>query len=564
MITKKTWLKPLLVSVLSIALLSACSQGGNDKPSNEEPVAEPTKAAESAIVDGKYTTPIEITSVGRQRKYTNGDTKENNVHSRWAEEKLGIKIKNIWEPANTDQYKQKLQLALSSGEEIPDFVPYYDDPVVIGQLIDSEEFMAIDELFEQYASPVLKEHAEKHPEIWYPYTKDGKKYALPILENLDNDNTALWFREDWMKKLNLSAPKTIADLEIIMEQFKNNNPDNLPPDQVYPLTGAMKSGYNSWMGSLEWVFAAYGEVPEQWNMAEDGTLRYGSIHPGTKQALAKLNEWMKKGYIHPDAALWDEGKSAEIWTKGNAGILPGAQWIPDWPAPDLVKNVPHAEYKAYPIPAGPDGKIGTKWRSSTGANGNILISKDAKHPEAIFVYYNYLLENYANPSVGGEFEYGFAQGYDWDIVDGQPTSDPAKIKDYNNEFMFITGFNNNPAVIPDLYMMTLVKLANGEQPETPYEKLLAQKRKPENWYGAKVVMDQKDIRRKNYFNGAPTETMQSKWNLLKQSEAETFNKIIYGKLPLDEYDAFVERWKKNGGEQVTKEVNEWYQSVSGK
>ncbi|WP_235439820.1 extracellular solute-binding protein [Paenibacillus sp. DMB20] len=224
----QSWFKLLLISVLSVSLLAACGQGTAEEPETPQQSEEQAKSAEQAVKDGKYEAPIEITSVGRQRKYTNGDTKENNVHSRWAEEKLGIKIKNIWEPANTDQYKQKLQLALSSGEEIPDFVPYYDDPVVIGQLIDSEEFMAIDELFEKYASPIYKEHAKKHPEIWYPYAKDGKKYALPILENLDNDNTVLWLREDWMKKLNLSAPKTIADLENIMEQFKNNNPDGYP------------------------------------------------------------------------------------------------------------------------------------------------------------------------------------------------------------------------------------------------------------------------------------------------------------------------------------------------
>ncbi|GIQ63131.1 hypothetical protein PACILC2_16990 [Paenibacillus cisolokensis] len=57
--------------------------------------------------------------------------------------------------------------------------------------------------------------------------------------------------------------------------------------------------------------------------------------------------------------------------------------------------------------------------------------------------------------------------------------------------------------------------------------------------------------------------MQSKWNLLRQSEFETFNKIIYGKLPVDEFDNFVAKWKANGGDQVTEEVNEWYQEVSG-
>ena len=564
---RKGW-RLALAAVLSFSLLAGCSSGGGEAEGSGQGEgggqnAEAAAIADEAVKNGKYSTPIEITSVGRQRKYTKGDTKDNNVHSRWAEEKLGIKIKNIWEPANVDQYKQKLQLALSSGEEIPDFVPYYDDPVVIGQLIESGEFMAIDELFDKYASPILKEHSEKHPEMWYPFMYEGKKYALPVLEYLDNDNTVLWFREDWMEKLGLSAPKTIADLEVIMEKFKYENPDGLKPEEVFPLTAAMRSTLNGWMGSLEWVFGAYGTIPEQWNMDENGRLVYGSIHPGAKQALEKLREWMAKGYIHPDAALWDEGKSSELWTAGKAGILPGAQWVPDWPAPDLTKNVKGSKYKAYPIPSGPDGHIGTKWRSSTGTNGSILISRHAKHPEAIFVYYNHLLEHYANPKEGSEYEYGFAKGYDWDIIDGKPTSDASKIPDYNNEFMFITGFNNNPARIPDLYMKTLVKLAEGGKPETPYERQLAEQRKPENWYAAKVVMDQKDIRRKNYFNGAPTKTMQSKWNLLRQSEFETFNKIIYGKLPVDEFDNFVAKWKANGGDQVTEEVNEWYQEVSG-
>jgi putative aldouronate transport system substrate-binding protein len=73
-----------------------------------------------------------------------------------------------------------------------------------------------------------------------------------------------------------------------------------------------------------------------------------------------------------------------------------------------------------------------------------------------------------------------------------------------------------------------------------------------------------DIRKQNYFTGAATPTMISKWNLLRQSEMETFNKIIYGKLPVNAFDEFVASWKANGGDQTTKEVNEWYTSVTKK
>lgn len=549
-------LLPLMALML---VVSACSQSdnGGTAAGNEGVAEEGASTAEKAFEQGKYDPPIEISTVIMPREYTKGETKDNNVHDRWMLETLGMKHKDTWYPAGADQYKQQLQLALTSGEKLPDFVMVPTDPVLTNQLIESGQFIAIDELFEKYASPIWKEHTNANPDVWYPFAKDGEKWNLPIMEYTDNDDTLLWLREDWMKKLNLEAPKSIADLEIIMDKFKNENPDGLAAKDVYPLAITLKNNTNTWMGGLDWLFGAYGSVQEQWNMDVDGKLEYGSVNPGAKQALAKLQEWMEKGYIHPDSALWDEGKSAEIWTKGNAGILPGANWVPDWPAPDLLNNVDGSEYKAYPIPAGPDGKSGTKWQKS-GVNSSFMINKDAQHPEAIILYYNYLLENMANPKAGSPYEYGFAQGYDWDTVDGQPTQDKGKIKDFFDKFPFITG----PARIPGLYMETLVKLANGEEPQTPYEKQQATFRKPENWYAAKVVMSQIDIRKQNYFTGAATPTMIEKWNLLRQSELETFNKIIYGKLPVDAFDEFVANWKANGGEQVTKEVNEWFESVS--
>ena len=43
------------------------------------------------------------------------------------------------------------------------------------------------------------------------------------------------------------------------------------------------------------------------------------------------------------------------------------------------ENHPEAEYKAYPIPSGPDGKAGR--RGTANDNGVILINKDMKNPE---------------------------------------------------------------------------------------------------------------------------------------------------------------------------------------
>lgn len=60
----------------------------------------------------------------------------------------------------------------------------------------------------------------------------------------------------------------------------------------------------------------------------------------------------------------------------------------------------------------------------------------------------------------------------------------------------------------------------------------------------------------NEFIYAPTKTMNSKAATLDKLRAETFVKIIYGSLPIDEFDKFVANWKKLGGDQITKEVND--------
>ncbi|MNJ81389.1 hypothetical protein D3C77_801770 [compost metagenome] len=55
--------------------------------------------------------------------------------------------------------------------------------------------------------------------------------------------------------------------------------------------------------------------------------------------------------------------------------------------------------------------------------------------------------------------------------------------------------------------------------------------------------------------------MKSKLDYLNKVENQTFNEIIYGKSPVDAFDTFVQTWKAGGGDQITEEVNTWYESV---
>ncbi|CAM3384869.1 extracellular solute-binding protein [Marinicrinis lubricantis] len=566
----KKWLALVLTAVM-LFTVAACGSGGNsgNNGNNEEGEG----AEQSSFTNGKYDPPITLTTVkGLDQNasvFKEGETVEDNVHTRLIKERLGIDIKYDWVVTSTnDGYKNKLRLMLSSGEKMPDVVMYRGDSETVNLLIDSGQFMAVDELFEQYAGEEYKKGVDLDPTIWYPITRDGKKMALPILDYAYNGDNVLWIREDWLKKLNLKAPTTIEEMEQVMEAFVTQDPDGNGEDDTIGLATGFKNGFNNWMTDIGFLFGAYGTMPGQWNMGEDGKLEHGSIQPEAKEALLKLNEWLEKGYIHQDAALKDETTGSEYFTKGQAGMMVGPNWLPDWPFPDLESNVPDAEYKAYPIPSGPNGKIGTAG-GNPPVNGYIFINKDAEHPEAILHYYNWFFDNMANPQPGSEFENGFAEGYDYAILeDGTLTSDPAahpelfpgNVDSQVVNPMYYT-LTYEGARIPTLYAEAMVKLAEGGTAETPYEKSLASYRKKENIDAMKVVMDQVDIRMKNYYMGPLTKTMESKNELLNKMLNETYNKIIYGQASADEFDKMVDNWLKSGGEEITKEVNEWYDSV---
>ncbi|RED63973.1 sugar ABC transporter [Cohnella lupini] len=561
----KGWMLALVIALVTV-VVSACSgNDGNKEEGSASPSATSSaSAAESASSESesaykdKYDPPIEISTVwgvDPALKFKNGETIENNIATKWALDTLGIKINSLWSVTDTNNaFVTKMRLSMSSGQEMPDVVTIGD--VQLAQdLIETGMFREVGSLFDQYANDKWKQAMELDPGVWNPYIRNGEKMGIPVLDYAYNHDYLLWIRQDWLDKLNLEGPKTLADLETIMDAFRNQNPDGLAPDKVVPLSIGFKTTMNSWMGDPSWVFGAFGTVPGQWNETPDGSLEWGSVNAGAKQALDTLKQWRDKGYIPAEAALWDENKTAEPAVAGTAGIIPGPYWMSGWPLVDTAKNVPTAVWKPYAIPTGPDGKAGRHGTYFTTAV--TLINKDMKKPEALFTYQNYLFDHLADPAIGSEWDLGVFKGYDYDLdASGNPLyleKIPGGDVNINRYWLVRDG-----ARIPDAQMKSLLALADGKEPETRLEKEVKNNYGTETPAAAKVLLSQPDISFKNKFTGPATATMQSKQDYLKKIELQAFNEIIYGKKGLDEFDKFVASWNSSGGEQMTKEVNEWY------
>lgn len=556
---KMKWFPILAATLLLAGSLVGCSSSKSKSEAGQQSVEPKTEN----VYKEKYDPEVTITTVwgvDPTLQFKNGETIENNVTTKWAKEKFGINIKSLWSVTDTNgAFATKLRLAMSSGQEMPDIITLGTENQQLAQdLIDSGMFAEVGTLFDQYASETWKNAMNLDPNVWNQYSRDGKRMGLPVLDFAYNHDYVLWIRQDWLDKLGMSAPKTMDELEQVMDAFKNQNPSGLAPDKVTPLSIGFKTSMNTWMGDPSWIFGAYGTLPQQWNVAEDGSLEYGSVHPGMKQGLAKLNEWMNKGYIPKEAALWDENKTAEPAVAGTAGIIPGPYWMSGWPLIDTVKNAPEAVWKPVQIPAGPEGiamRHGTQY-----TNGVTLIHKDMEHPEAFFTYQNYLFDNFAVSKEGGEFADGLFEGYDFELdANGEMVPNDQIQGGYVNVVRYL--LVRDGARIPDEQMKALLKLAKGGKPETRLEKDVAVNYGKDTPAAAEVLLSQEEISKKDMFTGPVTATMKSKWDYLLKIENQTLNEIIYGKQPVEAFDKFVETWKAGGGEQITKEVNEWYQSV---
>lgn len=480
-------------------------------------------------------TPETLTTVFSIRpslQFKNGETMEDNIHTRLVRDELGIDIQYLW-TAPDSMFSTRLKLQLLNKREMPDIIPVRTD--VIHQLIDSGQFLAVDDLFEQYASPVWKAAMNENPSVWYPYERNGEHFAIPILDYDYNSDPMMWIRKDWLDRVGLKPPATLTELEEVLEAFTYGDPDGNGKDDTYGLAVSLGNLVSTWMADISWVFGMYGCLPEQWNFyGPQNRLEYGSIQDSAKQGLIKLIEWREAGYF-PNEALWqDEESAARLFSQEKAGIVIGPHWMRFWPLNVLTEKNPEAEFIAIALPKGPTGQ--SYHRASPPRNGAILINKNIKNPQTFFRYMNYL---YETQGLGeGEYAFGMARDYDYVMIEGKPSSDRSLIPGGYVDVSAYT-LNYDGARIPSHWTEMV------EETEKPVLAQLFSSRMP------------------NEYQGPPTPTMQEKGDQLLQTVHETFLQIIYGKKDIDYFDEFVANWKENGGEQITEEVNDWYRSVNG-
>ncbi|MFD0714536.1 extracellular solute-binding protein [Paenibacillus sp. GCM10027626] len=552
----------LLLSVFAAALvLSGCSTKQNEEP--PKPETEKGSSTNAGTNSGgkegapdklpdKYDPGIEVTTVVSTyptTKYADGDDMNNNPWTRMLEQEYGIKVKTLWGVPD-DQYEQKLNLNITSGE-IPDF--FRATSAQFKQLNEAELLEDMTEIYAKYATDNVRQVIdEAGPEVMKAAAIDGRLMGIPYTGVVKESASMLYVRKDWLKKVNLPEPQTMDDVLKIAEAFATQDPDGNGKADTYGLMA------DNELGGLDGFLNGYHAYRGIWLKDKENQLVYSSIQPEMKTALGKLQQLYQAGAIDHEFGVKAGGKVNEEIIAGRIGMFYSAMYAPGWPLQQSIDKDPNAEWQAYPMPSADGNPALAPHGLNVHASSYWVVRKGAEHPEAIFRMMDAWLDlQFLNKSdelfkkmITGE------NGSGWTIS-------PIKMyRSFNN-------VNNHLALVPYL---------KGE--ETDKAKLTPDQRNllkavekylngdKTNWSanaiwgigGTGSVVDnylKKNQFLADQFFGSPTPAMVDKAEVMKKLEITTFTKIIQG-APLEEFDTFVEQWYKQGGEQITKEVGEWY------
>lgn len=559
---------------MTAALFTACgSQNSTDSSESSAQSTTSSSAGSSVSANkdplGKYDPAIDISFVrgidddlaANILPKTPGETLEDNRWTKLYKDELGINVNYAWTVKGnetSDAYLQKINVTLASGE-LPDVVLV--NPSQLKQLVDSEMVEDMTQYYNDYASEQLKQYmsVEGTGNI-DSVTFDGKMMAIPETVAMNEGTQYLWIRNDWLKKLNLQPPKTMDDVLKIAEAFTTKDPDGNGKNDTFGLP-VTKDLYSGCMGT-EGFFAGYHAYPNMWVEDGSGKLVWGSTLPETKVALQKLADMYKSGQIDKEFGVKDGGKVAETVIAGKFGLDYGAQWNPMYPLISNYNNDKNADWTAYPIVSADDKKVMVP--NKFNQTRIFAVKKGYKNPEALVKLFNMHIEKNWGKTADFNKYYMPVENGAVGVWKFSPVCPSPVFKNLDafiaiddarkaNDFSTLTG---EPKVI----QANIEAYEKGDDTMWGWMKIYGK----DGAFRSMVDYKNNDQLLKEKFTGAPTKTMAEKKTTLDKMEKEVFIKIIMGSVAIDEFDKFVNDWNKLGGADMTKEVNEWYDSVKSK
>jgi raffinose/stachyose/melibiose transport system substrate-binding protein len=290
-----------------------------------------------------------------------GPRRMNGVIERFNKDNPDIKV-NLTLIVN-DAYKQKLAVAMNSGQTPDTFLSWSGGPMYEyaknGTIVDLSPYMSAGNFKSKFLDAAIAQ-----------VTYDGKLWGVPM-SNVSV--CTMFYNKEIFARYNLQVPTTIRELEAICDTLKKNG--------IIPFALANKT---QWTGSMYFMFLATRRGGVQpFIRAVDGS---GSFTDSAFiYAGEKIQEWVKKGYFNTGFNGLDEdsGQARQILYRDEAAMHLMGSWFNS----TVITEKP--EYKnekmgIFKFPRDEDGQGNPDTVIGTVGDNFYHVAASSKNPDKTF------------------------------------------------------------------------------------------------------------------------------------------------------------------------------------
>lgn len=444
--------------------------------------------------------------------FPEGLDENDNPYINYIRDETGLDVRVSIPPQEV--YEEKLNVIMAS-RDLPDLIHSYN-PVWYDDYVKKGALLPLDDYIDRFG-PELRKYIPE--EAWERVRYNGKIYAIPSLTEVLGIEL-MYVRKDWLDELGLKPPRTLNEYYEVIRAFAKNDPDR---NGLHDTMGLILTEN---MGRTAPFFGAFGVQLNSW-LERDGKLVNGSTLPETKEALGFLAKLYREGLVDPEFPLNRNSLLIEKIENGKVGMFSAAWYDTRGPIALNRKKDPNAEWIALEYPVGPGGLSGVYDRDLI--RGYNVVPAGTTHPEEVVKLLNF---------IAGKGRQTLKLGFEneiWTMQNGK----------------MVTNFAEHDK---HLYRGIYQALVDVIDPATAKARLdsLGDFHLYEN-----LQMIERNLIR-NQFYGTPTPAM-GKYSSHLEEIQDLFTEIVMGIVPLDEFDSFVKRWYREGGAEITEEVNEWYE-----
>ena len=534
----------VLAGVLALTVLAGC--GNNEKKVNNlstDDIANLEVVEETKLPISEEEITIDVWTKNRSQGYVKSFNEFEAFHE--IAKLTNVNLNFIHPTGNTEE---QLNIMLSSGD-YPDVIYHYWTTTAGKKLIKDGVGFDLKPYIEKIGPNFRK--ILQQPE--YKRTFDSisdQIYSMPIVfDNAKfNAYNGFFIRKDWLDKLGLDIPETIAEWEVVLKAFRDNdmNGNGDTTDEVPFATlkdGVMyRYAFASGFGAMDMLYHLDQSNPKK--------VTHAVLTPQFKDYVTNMARWYKDGLIYNNYISATQNEIDSLMLNDSLGAI----FVDNNNAlPKYMEMKPDMELVAVPYPKNANGETYYPRPSvddlRVASNGAAITTK-CKYPIEAIKYFDFLYSKQAS-----DLMYWGVKGESYTV-------------DEDGNYKFTDMILNNPdgkvpyeAICKYMTNQGFTGLHQYESMVGLETKLSPKFKKVKEESVASIMeMDQS-----RSLSNVPTtieeDKLVSSYEDLTTYLSTMFDKFIIGAEPIENYDAFVEKCKKLGIEEIIKIKQQAYDRI---